>query len=436
MRSLQRWRRAFAVGAAGALLAAAMPTGTAAGAEAASSAVTAAAPATSACPVRHLPPTDFLDIVGAHEDGIRCLAWYGLANGRSADRFAPRGRTTRGQFASLLLRKLEEAAVPVPALGARAFDDTRGVTHGDAMERLHAAGLLRGTAPRTASPGQRLTRGQLATLIVAAVEYAEGRPLPTGPDAFRDDDGHFHEANIDRAAAAGLVVGRTATRYEPGNALRRDQTATVLTRTLDRFVIDGRLARPPVPGLRWEATGIPAAVRQEMAGVSMHTGCPVGFDDLRLVVLTHRGFDGRLHRGELVVHRSAVTPLRQVFQAAYDADFPLRRVVRIEHYAGSDDRSMAANNTSAFNCRRVTGGTSWSRHAYGTAIDLNPVQNPYVRGGTVLPSAGAAYTDRGDVRPGMLVAGDPVVRAFDAIGWTWGGRWQTLKDYQHFEAPS
>ena len=95
---------------------------------------------------------------------------------------------------------------------------------------------------------------------------------------------------------------------------------------------------------------------------------------------------------------------------------------------------MAANNTSAYNCRRTTGGTAWSEHAHGRALDLNPVQNPYVRGTTVLPLAGRAYVDRARPRPGMVRAGDPVVRAFAAVGWEWGGSWTGSKDYQHFSA--
>jgi hypothetical protein len=104
----------------------------------------------------------------------------------------------------------------------------------------------------------------------------------------------------------------------------------------------------------------------------------------------------------------------------------------VDVYGGDDDRSMEANNTSAFNCRRVTGGTSFSQHSYGTAIDLNPLPNPYVRGDTVLPPAGRAYLDRTDVRQGMIVDPGPVVGAFAVIGWEWGGNFTALKDYQHF----
>ena len=169
-------------------------------------------------------------------------------------------------------------------------------------------------------------------------------------------------------------------------------------------------------------------------GSSYRAGCPVGPADLRLVQVTHLGFDGRPHQGELVVHRAHAAAIVSVFRRLYEARFPVQRLQTVEQYGSDDDRSMAANNTSAFNCRAVAGGTGWSEHAYGAALDVNPVQNPYVRGSSVEPEAGRAYLDRSDVRTGMVVAGDVVVRAFAAVGWEWGGDFRTLKDYQHFSA--
>ena len=130
--------------------------------------------------------------------------------------------------------------------------------------------------------------------------------------------------------------------------------------------------------------------------------------------------------------RAVAADVVEVFRQLHAARFPLTRVVTAEQYGADDDRLMAANATSAYNCRAVTGGTGYSEHAYGRAIDVNPIQNPYVRGTTVEPPAGRAYLDRRAVRPGMIVAGDAVVRAFASVGWGWGGDFRTLKDYQHF----
>lgn len=167
-------------------------------------------------------------------------------------------------------------------------------------------------------------------------------------------------------------------------------------------------------------------------GGSHRAGCPVAVADLRLVQVTFLGFDGRPALGELVVHRTVAAPVVAVFRTLYAARFPVQRMVTVEQYGADDDRSMAANNTSAYNCRTTTSGSGFSEHAYGTALDINPVQNPYVRGTVVEPAAGRAYLDRGDVRTDMVVAGDVVVRAFAAAGWEWGGDFRTLKDYQHF----
>jgi hypothetical protein len=160
----------------------------------------------------------------------------------------------------------------------------------------------------------------------------------------------------------------------------------------------------------------------------------VGPEDLRAVTVTHLGFDGAEHTGVLVVHERWAESVLGVFDQLRAIGYPIERIEPVDVHGGSDDASMAVNNTSAFNCRPVTGGTGWSRHAYGTAIDLNPRQNPYVTSsGTVLPPEGAAYVDRSP-QPGVIRRGDGVVEAFAAIGWRWGGDWTDPVDYQHFDA--
>src|SRR4029450_11366567 len=136
---------------------------------------------------------------------------------------------------------------------------------------------------------------------------------------------------------------------------------------------------------------------------SWHAGCPVGPSSLRRLRLSYWGFDGRRHVGTLVVHRDALRPPTLVFRRLYKARFPIRRMRPIDAYGGSDERSLAADNTAAFNCRYAVGPgpRRWSVHAYGLAIDVNSVENPYVLGGRVHPRAGRAYLDRSRVRPGM-----------------------------------
>jgi hypothetical protein len=173
-------------------------------------------------------------------------------------------------------------------------------------------------------------------------------------------------------------------------------------------------------------------VRQRDVRFSYRAGCPVAPADLRLVRVSYRGFDGRAHVGALVVHRRVARDVVVVFRRLYAAGFPIRRMTPVSTYRGSDDASMAADNSSGFNCRRAVGGSGWSEHAYGTAIDVNPVENPYVLNGRALPPAGRVYLDRRRVRAGMAVGGGVLVRAFAAVGWEWGGRWTGAPDYQHF----
>lgn len=165
---------------------------------------------------------------------------------------------------------------------------------------------------------------------------------------------------------------------------------------------------------------------------SYRPGCPLGPSQLRAIRMHHWGFDGKQHTGVLVVHSSVVPQVVTVFRRLHAARFPIRRMLGVEIYKGSDDRSMAADNTSGFNCRRVGTSGSWSEHAYGKAIDINPVENPYVHGALVEPPAGRAYLDRTRRRPGMATRSTVLVRAFAEAGWKWGGFWQSSKDFQHF----
>jgi hypothetical protein len=167
---------------------------------------------------------------------------------------------------------------------------------------------------------------------------------------------------------------------------------------------------------------------------SWHAHCPVALSHLRRVRLTYWGFDDTKHSGALIVNQSAVRDVVTVFRQLYGWRFPIRRLRPIDAYRGVDERSLAADNTAAFNCRYVIGPgpKRWSVHAYGLAIDVNPVENPYVESGRVHPRAGRAYLNRSRIRPGMAYRGGLLVSAFASVGWQWGGRWTSAPDYQHF----
>jgi hypothetical protein len=165
---------------------------------------------------------------------------------------------------------------------------------------------------------------------------------------------------------------------------------------------------------------------------SWRAGCPLAVEELRRLQLMHWGFDGAVHDGQIVVAADVADDVVSIFGELYAARYPIEKMAPVDVYGGSDEASTEANNTSAFNCRRATGGTGWSEHAFGRAIDLNPLQNPYIRGDTVLPAQSARYLDRSLTDIGVIHDGDAAVTAFAARGWIWGGTWQTLKDYQHF----
>jgi len=175
-------------------------------------------------------------------------------------------------------------------------------------------------------------------------------------------------------------------------------------------------------------------VSEEQLLHSWRPGCPVPVQDLRLVSVTFWGFDGESHAGELVIHEAWADDIVSVMKRLYSAQFPIERIELVDAFGGDDDASMAANNTSAFNCREVSRRPGvWSQHAYGTAIDINPVQNPYIlRDGTVLPPQ--AVTDRPTGTMGLIEADSGAVEAFTEIGWGWGGTWSGVLDYQHFSA--
>ncbi|MGH2680624.1 MAG: M15 family metallopeptidase [Actinomycetota bacterium] len=178
-------------------------------------------------------------------------------------------------------------------------------------------------------------------------------------------------------------------------------------------------------------------LRDILIGRNWTPGCPVPLHDLRVVIVSYWNFAGEVRKGPLVLHERVAPDVRWVFERLFRARFPIERVdlaakdrpMRPEDYWNTSRRSV----TASFNCRPATGSTSLSHHSYGWAIDINPLQNPYVRGdGSVLRHIAKPFRNRALQRKGMIHDGDIVVRSFARIGWAWGGHWHTLKDYMHF----
>lgn len=180
---------------------------------------------------------------------------------------------------------------------------------------------------------------------------------------------------------------------------------------------------------------VPAAVRARMTGKSMPSTPQqdISFDDLRYLRLRHVDFDGNEQTGELVCNKQIADDLAWIFEQLFNARYPIASIRLMDDFNASDDASMAANNSSCFNYRKIAGSGSLSRHALGMAVDINPLQNPYVKDGKVLPAEAAPYADRSSDFPHKIDANDLCCRLFRQRGFRWGGNWIHLKDYQHFE---
>lgn len=181
-------------------------------------------------------------------------------------------------------------------------------------------------------------------------------------------------------------------------------------------------------------TEVPDIIFRKMEGVSYKDDCPVSREDLRYLKVLYWGTDGKPHQGEMIVNLAIAPDLVNVFYDLYKASYPIQNIELIDTYGGNDEVSMANNNTSCFNTRKVQGTDEWSLHAYGLAVDLNPLYNPYVGSdGTVLPVAASPYADRDNNFVMKINTDDYAYTVFQKYGFTWGGSWESVKDYQHFE---
>jgi hypothetical protein len=237
--------------------------------------------------------------------------------------------------------------------------------------------------------------------------------------------------SLGRALVAALLASLLAS-CGGGSAKRiAATTSTTITTTTTTTA-----SLPPTT-----ATAPPTTVAYEYAvanvtavdlGASWHEGCPVNPGNLRKLTVTFVGFDGANHIGQIVVNADVVDRVVEVFRQLHGARFPIRKMKPIFTKAEYDDFETPDDNSTGFSCRNAVNSNAaptWSQHAYGHAIDINPIENPYLNGGRVIPSAGAGYTDRSNVRPGMAVRGGVIVNAFRSVGWGWGASFQ---DYQHF----
>lgn len=183
----------------------------------------------------------------------------------------------------------------------------------------------------------------------------------------------------------------------------------------------------------FEVKNITSEVKEKIVGNSWREGAPVKIEELRHVTVSHWGFDDKPHLGELIINEKVAQDVIDIFSELYKAEYPIEKIRLIDEYGASDEVSMKDNNTYSFCYREKTSSKNLSKHSFGLAIDINPIQNPYKKGNSILPDSGKEFLDRTQSSMGMIKAGDVCYKAFKSRGWTWGGEWTTLKDYQHFE---
>ena len=175
-----------------------------------------------------------------------------------------------------------------------------------------------------------------------------------------------------------------------------------------------------------------------LEGKTWHKGCPVSPDDLRYIRLKHRNFYRSERMGEIIVHKDVAEEVVEIFRELYEIGYPIRQMRLISDFKGNDWRSIEADNTSAFNCRNATGSKKWSKHSYGKAIDINPIENPYIsRSGRISHKESLIYRKRVHRKStyadkAVLLKNDKATNIFKKYGWKWGGDWRGVKDYQHF----
>lgn len=345
--------------------------------------------------------TPVVVVVGPVVDGA-AVAGDAVAAGRAADEQAVPSSAAATSEAAI-------AGRPGRDLGSH-FIDGSGSSFKVSSGR--AAARVSGSAVRC----QRYRPGPVAVLAALTVVLTGCGASGAGP-----------------TRSAGATVAPATTAVTPATtAVAPSTTVVPATTVAPATSVPATTAVAAVPAFAVTISDVTAAD----VPYTWRPGCPVPPADLRDLHLTYWGFDGAAHTGSIIVNASVATSVITVFRALYGERFPLAEMVPEDAYHGDDNAAAAADDTSGFNCRDVVapGPPQWSVHAYGEAIDVNDVQNPYIDGSTVIPPAGRPYFDRADVRPGMAVPGGDLVEAFASVGWQWGGRWTGSPDYQHFSS--
>ena len=234
----------------------------------------------------------------------------------------------------------------------------------------------------------------------------------------------------------GLILIGCASFYEPQPEAELE---IILHTTTFQEEITASYENTPVPTTAppfapiFTSEALPPHIIDQITGVTFHENTPFGYDFLAYLTISFVDFEDEYQIGHMIVANEIAYEVLEIFEEIFKARFPIYRMMLIDYFYADDYLSLNANNSSAFNFRYIAGTNVISRHGFGMAIDINPVQNPYIRGDLIKPAIGVDYADRTNVRPGMIMPGDVVYTAFISRGWTWGGNWTLPRDYHHFE---
>ena len=296
---------------------------------------------------------------------------------------------------------------------------------------LSAKQALAAEADRAAA----LTRYEALAMVLKAFNLGVATDSDTAraviAAAVRDAYDLPDNAVVKTAYAQGLITLNENQCALPHEKLLLSDALPLCAKAAD----PARVKPAPQADLLFYAIEIPQEVRARMEGNSMKENRVLTYDQLHYVRTAYVGYDGETHTGELVIHKDLSAEIIAIFRELYQGAFPIEKMRLVDEYRADDEASMADNNSSAFNYRLAIPSSSLSQHAFGRAVDINPLVNPYVFGQRVIPANADAYVDRTVQATGLITRNSLCYAVFHKYGWTWGGDWATMKDYQHFEKP-
>ena len=311
------------------------------------------------------------------------------------------------------------------------FNDIKGNWAQSEIDIFIKNGYIYGYEDNTFRPNNFINREEVASILTNIKNNKD-----TNIDKLliywdNKEISNWARSSVEGAIENGYMGGYNDITFKPKNNITRAESVVVLNRILTGNKVE--LPKNEIAKPIFSYSYVPTSIKNKMLGKSMPLSKPISFDQLSYLKLSYYGFDGKYHVGEMVVNTKVAKEVVDIFKELLENKYPIEKIKLIDDYNADDNLSMENNNSSSFCYRAITNGSSLSKHSLGLAIDINPIQNQYVTNNKVLPLSGNKYLNRNYIRKGMIVKNDVCYNAFVKRGWTWGGNWKTIKDYQHFQ---